>query len=157
MCQELVVTMATAFWQACFPKFVILRVCVNKYQLKWDYFYIFAGLKHIFIHFEYFAVIFGGFLAFWKNFEIQDGGSKMADVLTSWCNCHVMWRHHPTWRIPKERVSDVQYILYNTFWKLHRGGFQSPPPPVWEGPKKPGLNRVVVLNFRTAISTAFIS
>ncbi len=45
--------------------------------------YIFKGLKHIFIHFEYFAVILGGFLAFWKNFEIQDGGSKMAAVLKS--------------------------------------------------------------------------
>ncbi len=50
------------------------------------------GIKHGFIYFEYFAVILGGFLEFWKNFEIQDTGSKMAAVLTSWCNCHVMWR-----------------------------------------------------------------
>ncbi len=85
MCQEqeLDITMTTAFRQACFPKFVILRVSVNKNQLKWNYFYIFMGLKHTFIHFEYFAVILGGFLAFWKNFEIQDGGSKMAAALTS--------------------------------------------------------------------------
>ncbi len=50
----------------------------------------FYGLKHIFIDFEYFSVILGGSLAFWKNFEIHNGRSKMADVLTSWCNCHVM-------------------------------------------------------------------
>ncbi len=57
-----------------FSKFVILRVSVNKSQLKWNYFYIFTGLKHIFIYFEYFSVILSGFLAFWKKFEIQDGG-----------------------------------------------------------------------------------
>ncbi len=44
------------------------------------HFYVF---KAHFIYFEYCAVILGGFLAFWKNFEIQDGGSKMAAVLTS--------------------------------------------------------------------------
>ncbi len=43
----------------------------------------FYGLKHSFIIFEYFAEILGGFLSFWENFEIQDGGSKMAAVLTS--------------------------------------------------------------------------
>ncbi len=75
ICQELDITMATAFWQACFPKFVILHVSVNKNQLKWNYFYIFTRLKHIFIHFEYFAVILGGFLAFWKKIL----KSKMAD------------------------------------------------------------------------------
>ncbi len=48
MCQEVNITMATA----CFPKFVILHVSVNKNQLKWNYFYIFTGLKHIFIYFE---------------------------------------------------------------------------------------------------------
>ncbi len=48
------------------------------------------GFMHSCIDFEYFAVILGGFLALWKMFEIQDGGSKMAAVLTSRCNCHVM-------------------------------------------------------------------
>ena len=28
----------------------------------------------MFIGFEYFPVILGNFLSFWKNFEIQDGG-----------------------------------------------------------------------------------
>ncbi len=41
------------------------------------------GFLHRFIDFEYFSVILGGFLSFWKKFEIQDGGSKMAAVLTS--------------------------------------------------------------------------
>ncbi len=61
----------------------MLRVSVNKNQLKWNYFYIFTGLKHICIYFEYFAVIFVVSLAFWKKIEIQDGGSKIAAVLTS--------------------------------------------------------------------------
>ena len=43
----------------------------------------FRFFLHCFIDFEYFSVILGGFLMFWKNFEIQDGGSKMAAVLTS--------------------------------------------------------------------------
>ena len=41
------------------------------------------GFLHIFIDFEYFSVILGGFLTFWKNYEIQDSGPKMAAVLTS--------------------------------------------------------------------------
>ncbi len=46
-------------------------------------FYLFTVFKHNFIDFVYFAVILGGFLAFLKTFESQDGGSKMAAVLTS--------------------------------------------------------------------------
>ncbi len=53
-------------------------------------FYLFTVFKHSFINFVYFAVILGGFLAFWKNFEIQNDRSKMTAVLTSCCNCHVM-------------------------------------------------------------------
>ena len=45
---------------------------------------------HCFIDFEHLSVILGGFLTFWKKFEIQDSGSKMAAVLTSQCNCHGM-------------------------------------------------------------------
>ncbi len=40
-------------------------------------------VKQSFIDFEYFSVILGGFLAFWKNFEIHDGGSKIMAVLKS--------------------------------------------------------------------------
>ncbi len=46
-------------------------------------FTFFTALKHSFIDLEYFAVILGGFLAFWKKFEVQDVGSKMAAFLTS--------------------------------------------------------------------------
>ena len=38
---------------------------------------------HRFIVLECFSVLLGGFLSFWKNFEVQDGGSKMAAFLTS--------------------------------------------------------------------------
>ncbi len=40
----------------------------------------FRSFLHLFIDFEYFSVILGALLTFWKNFEIQDGGSKMAAV-----------------------------------------------------------------------------
>ena len=43
----------------------------------------FGFFLHCFIDFEYFSVILVGFVKFWKNFEIEDGGSKMAAVLTS--------------------------------------------------------------------------
>ena len=33
--------------------------------------------------FEYFSVILGDFLTFWKRFEIEDDGSKMAAFLTA--------------------------------------------------------------------------
>ncbi len=36
--------------------------------------YLFTVFMHNFIDFVYFAVILGGFLAFLKNFENQDGG-----------------------------------------------------------------------------------
>ncbi len=83
LCQELVIIMATAFWQACFPKFVIFVFPVLKINFNAIHFYVFTVNKHNFIDFLYFAVILGGFLAFLKNFKIQDGGSKMAAVLTS--------------------------------------------------------------------------
>ena len=38
---------------------------------------------HRFVDFEFFSVNLSGCLTFWKKFEIQDGGSKMAAVLTS--------------------------------------------------------------------------
>jgi len=41
---------------------------------------IFNYLIIYLIGFEYFLVILGGFLMFWKNFEIQDDGSKKAAV-----------------------------------------------------------------------------
>ncbi len=37
-------------------------------------FTIFTVFKHSFIDCVYTAVILGGFLAFWKKIEIQDGG-----------------------------------------------------------------------------------
>ena len=43
----------------------------------------FMVLLDCFIDFEYFSVILGGSLTFWKKVEIQDGRSKMAAVLTS--------------------------------------------------------------------------
>ena len=41
---------------------------------------IFNYLIIYLIGFEYFLVILGGFLMFWKNFQIQDDGSKKAAV-----------------------------------------------------------------------------
>ena len=43
----------------------------------------FRSFVHCFIDFEYFSVILGSLLTFLKNFEIQNGGSKMAAVLIS--------------------------------------------------------------------------
>ncbi len=73
--------MATAFSWACFPKFVIFVFLLMKINFKAINFYLFTVFKHSFIDFVYFAVILGGFLAFWKKFKVQDGGSKMATVL----------------------------------------------------------------------------
>ncbi len=44
------------------------------YYHHYYYFHHFTVFKHSIIDFEYFAVIFGGFLTFWKNLK-----SKMAD------------------------------------------------------------------------------
>ncbi len=46
-------------------------------------FLLFTVFEHSFIDFEYFTVILGAFLAFWKKIEIHNGGFKMAAVLTS--------------------------------------------------------------------------
>ena len=40
-------------------------------------------IYQLFIEFENFSGILGSCLILWKNFEIQDGRSKMAAVLTS--------------------------------------------------------------------------
>ena len=39
-----------------------------------SYFHFLGLFLHHFIVLQYFSVIFGGFLTFWNNFEIQDGG-----------------------------------------------------------------------------------
>ena len=45
--------------------------------------YFFRPFCNRVIDFKYFSEILGGFLTFLKNFEIQDGGYRMAAVLTS--------------------------------------------------------------------------
>ena len=83
MSLELDVTMATSFLQTCFSKFVIFVFPLIKINFNSTIVTSFRVFLNCFIDFEYFSVIFGGFLMFRKNFEIQDGGSKMAAVLTS--------------------------------------------------------------------------
>ena len=56
---------------------------INFKSIIFTIFIIIFFFLHCFIDFEYFSVILGGFLTFWKKIEIQDGGSKMAAVLTS--------------------------------------------------------------------------
>ena len=51
---------------------------------------------HCFIDFEYFSAILGGFLMFGKNFEIQDGGSKMAVVFSKTLPLWNLYFHSPT-------------------------------------------------------------
>ena len=50
-------------------------------QIQLDIFSLLQVFYRRFIVFKYFLVILGGFLTFWKIFETQDGGSKMAAVL----------------------------------------------------------------------------
>ena len=50
----------------------------------------FLGFLQYYIVFQYFSVVFGEFLKILKNFEIQDGRSKMEAVWISWRNCHVI-------------------------------------------------------------------
>ncbi len=131
MCQELDISMATAFWQPCFPKFVILRVSSNKNQLKWNYFYIFTGLKHFCIHWVLCSDFgwFSGILdKFWNpRWRIQEGGSFVIMMLLS---------------------RDVTSPSHVTYTKRKMSGHTIHPirfiviPPVREGPKKPDLNRV---------------
>ena len=64
-------------WQRRFDRHVFAKLTLT--QL----FSPLLSFLHCFTDCEYFAVILGGFLAFWKNFEIQNGGSKMAAILTS--------------------------------------------------------------------------
>ena len=45
--------------------------------------FTFLGFLHRFSDVKYFSVIWGVFLTFSKEFEIQDGGSKMEVALTS--------------------------------------------------------------------------
>ena len=40
----------------------------------------FVSFSSSFIDFAYYLVNFGDFQRFWKNQEVQDGGSKMAAV-----------------------------------------------------------------------------
>ena len=54
---------------------------------------------HHFIVFQYFYVIFGGFLTFWKNFQIQDGGSKITNVVDFCDDVIVLSRDPCPWSI----------------------------------------------------------
>ena len=80
----------------------------------------------------YFSVSFGDFQTFWKNFEIQDDGSKIAAAWTSWRNCHVIWRYHPTWLKPKDKFSDLQCTLWVSLLLFKNSGSYgrgwNPPP-----------------------------
>ena len=67
----------------------------------------FAPFYCFFVRFSH----FWQYLTFWENFEIRDGGSKMAAVWTSWGNCQVIWHHHTTW----QKVDFHTYYIPSTF------------------------------------------
>ena len=104
LCRELDVATAIPFWQMCFSKFVTFVFLLIRINLSAVNFTIW-GL--------YFCSILLFFSNFWRssnileNFEIQEGGSKMAAVWTSWHICHVISCHHPMWHILKDRFSDI--------------------------------------------------
>ena len=58
------------------------KVAPNSSSMPREDFFNSAGFFVPRFDFQYFSVFFGGFLKFWKSFEIQDGGSKMAAVST---------------------------------------------------------------------------
>ena len=60
-------------YQTCFSKVVIFNICAFVNEIL-TYCHLFRSFLHRFIAFEYFSLIVGGFVTFWKKIEIQDGG-----------------------------------------------------------------------------------
>ncbi len=73
-------------------------------------FYPFTGLQHSFIDYVYFAVILGGFLAFWKNF--QDG---CFDIMMQ-LSCDVTSSSHVTYTKRKMFEHTIYPVSYIGGW-----------------------------------------
>jgi len=111
-------------WQSYFNGHVFLKFGIFSLLLTRFNFhavsFTFLGLLNNFYCFDYFWAhlsSFGSFrgLTFWKNQEIQERGSNMADVWIIWRNYYVIWRRHHVLLLPKDTLFNV---LQNTIIAL---------------------------------------
>ena len=76
--------METNYWQAVFSENEKSCFKMKKNYFSYCNLCVFSSYLCSFIGFDYWSFDFGAFLTFWRNPEIQDGGSKMAAIWQSW-------------------------------------------------------------------------
>ena len=124
------VSMETNFWQVVLSKLGVFQL---NFQCLWDFVFLLRITPKIFtastsLYFSrFFQNKFGDFLTLPKIFEIQDGGSKMADFFKRM----MIWRHNLHVTVTKIFFLDALHISFISIARILleiHGGIVCPRP-----------------------------